>query len=154
MNIFQIVGGCILLGGVYSLYRTQMMWGRRRALKRNAIEVKGVIIKHVSLDSEDDIAPGMFEPIVRFTARDGQAHKLGITGTRDDKKFAIGKRVTIYYEKGNPDNATDSLTRMWDIYLALMFSVGFLLAGLVLFHATYVPIENGLPESVLPKKKS
>jgi hypothetical protein len=149
MIILQDIRGCIILAGVFCLYRSQLMWGRRRALRRNAIQVNGVIVKHVPIERDDDSddysAPGMYEPIVRYKGSDGRSHEIVLDGTRDDKQFGIGKRVTIYYEKGNPANATECLTRMWDVYLSVIASIGILLLGLMLFYRTYEPSPSGVP---------
>lgn len=79
-----------------------------------------------------------FHPIVRFEASGGSRHDVVSDLAYDRPEWPVGRPSTVRYDAANPNDATiDPLAPTW------IFSVIFLIAGLVVLCAAFRPLLSG-----------
>jgi hypothetical protein len=135
----QIIGlVCMALGalGVWHVIRAML---RRRALLRNAVSTKAEVIRLRLATVGDSNGPDWYVPTVRFTA-DGGDVEVDLDATRDEKSYAVGRKVRIQYQKGDSSNVVAAdLVKVGSVgrWIALVLVLLVLVFGLLLLSGKY-----------------
>jgi hypothetical protein len=93
------------LAGLACIYLAMRLILRRRAIRRDPVRTKGKVL---SLDREpSEEGPDWYTPTVRYRDEHDEVHEAKLTIIRDTEAYAVGKKVSIEYERGNPKNLID-----------------------------------------------
>lgn len=130
MTFTLIFGALCFAGGVWLLLRALSSRSRRVALLRNSVQVSGKVVRLEGTTTEGDVMT-TFAPVVEYKAGEN-SYELKLSPRHDTSACGIGKKVVVFYEKGQPENATHA-QRMWDVNLvcALSFIPVFIGAGML-----------------------
>ena len=137
MDAGQIVRTVVVLAGLACIYYAIRLMLRRRAVLQDPVHAKGTIIRLEIVPSDE--GPDYFTPTVEYRADDDSTHEGKLTITTDVNAYAVGKRVPIIYQRGDPRNLIDP-NFGWAEHVAhlLILTVGLLLVLLGGF-AEFVP---------------
>lgn len=81
---------------------------------------------------------GTLAPVVEFTARDGRRVRFQSNLSSSPPDFAVGERVSVYYDEAHPDDARiDAFMHLWFVP-TLMGGMGSMF-GAVGFFTLYLP---------------
>jgi hypothetical protein len=125
--------------GALGAWRVARAMLRRRALLQNAVGTKAEVIRLRLATVGDSDGPDWHVPTVRFTA-DGQEVEVDLDSTRDEKTYAVGRKVRILYQEGDPSNvvaaelANAGAVGRW---IALILVLLVLMFGLLLLSGEY-----------------
>lgn len=126
-----IVRTAVMLVGLACIYYAMRLIKRRRAVRRDPVASSGKVISLERVPSED--GPDWYTPTVRYKDDAGTVFRSKLSITKDTKAFAVGREVSIVYERGNPQNVVDPSDGWAEpIALGLILTVGVLI---VLFGA-------------------
>lgn len=120
--IFGLVGGLLVLIGVFLYIRTRIFIGK-------AQEVKGTVIEMVySRNSDGD---GGFSPVYQFKTLDGQNIVIHDSLSSNPPRFQVGQEVKVLYDPGNPQKAR--LNKWMNLYFVpvLLAGIGLIFGGVV-----------------------
>ncbi|MCE9608110.1 MAG: DUF3592 domain-containing protein [Planctomycetia bacterium] len=91
----------MLAGLALVYYAVRGMW-RRRAIRRDPVRAFGKVL---ALEREPgDEGPDWYTPTVRYRDEHEVVHEAKLMIVKDTETYAVGKRVPIVYERGNPKN--------------------------------------------------
>lgn len=119
----------------------------RKRLLKHAVKVRGKVIRFDAGTKQDAVTVEIVTPVVEYKARDGQPFEFNLPSQLTPQPLSVGSSVTIYYEHGNPGNATESL-RMWDVNIRCGICLLVLLFGLGLLLTYYQESFSGQPAAV------
>jgi len=122
-------GGMLL--GLACIYYAVRLMRKRRAIRKDPVQVQAKVL---SLELEPGgEGPDWYTPTVRYRDENGDVHEAKLMIVRDTDAYAVGRKVPIVYQRGNPTNVIDSQDGWAEpIAHAIIFSVG---AVLFLFGA-------------------
>jgi hypothetical protein len=94
--VFSLLGGLLVLIGVFLFFRTKMFIGK-------AQEVKGTVIQLVfSQGSEDG---GGYSPVYQFKTLEGQDIMVQDSLSSNPPGFKVGQEIQVLYDPENPRKA-------------------------------------------------
>jgi len=112
----------VMLVGLSCIYYALARMLRRRRIRRDPVYASGTVIALDLVPSED--GPDWFTPTVRYTDDAGATHEAKLSIVRHKQAYAVGKKVPIVYECGNPTNLVDP-NGGWTERIALSLILGF-----------------------------
>jgi len=117
--IFVIVGGALVLGGLFAAFRT---W----RLRRRGVATQGTVADIVQ--STDSEGATTYRPKVRFTTADGRTVEFTERVGSSRTKLRPGDAVPVLYDPARPERAKmHTAFRMWAVPVILI-AVGLILA--------------------------
>lgn len=94
-----------MLVGLACIYQAARLIRRRRAIRRDPVQTTGKVL---SLDLEpSEEGPDWYTPTVRYRDEQGETHEAKLMIVRNTETYAVGKKVAIEFERGNPQNIID-----------------------------------------------
>ena len=93
--IFSLIGGLLVLIGVFLFIRTRISIGK-------AQKTKGKVIQLVYFPGENG---GGYAPMYQFRTLDGQSIEILDELTANPPRFQVGQEIDVLYESGNPEKA-------------------------------------------------
>lgn len=93
---FSLLGGLMMLIGVFLFIRTRKFIGK-------AQEVKGTVIQMVFSQGSDD--GGGYAPLYQFKTLDGQDIQVQDSLSSNPPRFKEGQEIQVLYDPGNPRKA-------------------------------------------------
>ena len=131
--------GLVLLGvsGLLSLWTVRELF-RRRALLRDPVKVRGVVIRvrHVRPANTDSVGtsdPGQYFATVRYETEDRQTVERELPPTRDSSECRIGSVIRLVYQRGHPSNVVYADMRWADLVKSGIGSLIFFGIGALLY---------------------
>lgn len=106
-EMFVRTGG--MLVGLACIYHAARLIRRRRAIRRDPVCTKGTVLSLDREPSED--GPDWYTPTVRYRDEHGETQEAKLMIVRDTETYAVGKKVPIEFERGNPKNVFDPTDR-------------------------------------------
>lgn len=118
----MLIRTAVMLVGLACVYYAVRRMLRRRRIRRDPVRTSGRVIALDLVASED--GPDWFTPTVRYDDESGAKREAKISIVRDMQTYAVGKKVPIVYERGNPTNLIDP-NDGWTEAIALSLILGF-----------------------------
>ena len=122
INNSSAIRTAVMLVGLACIYYAVRRLVRRRRIRRDPIRSTGKVIA-LELHPTDE-GPDWFTPTVRYVDDAGATHEFKLSIVRDTQAYAVGKKVPIVYERGNPTNLIDP-NDGWAEPIALSLIFGF-----------------------------
>lgn len=98
-----------MLVGLACVYQAVRLMLRRRAVRRDPVRTTGKVLS-LDLEPSED-GPDWYTPTVRYRDEHDEVHEAKLTIVRDTETYAVGKKVPIEFERGNPKNVFDPTDR-------------------------------------------
>jgi len=132
----------IALGGILFVRNLGAFWSRR-ALFRNAVRVKGQVVRMRLVegsDSNDSPTPdsGKYYATVQYKT-ERRSYERELPPSRDAAKWKVGDTVRLIHERGNPANVIDAELRWADLISTAIASLVFVCIGVALAFFVVVP---------------
>jgi hypothetical protein len=107
MEILRLIGvGMMVLGAICALIMVRAL-SRRKSVLNGPVRTEATVLR-LDLLSDDDDGPSYYYPWVRYQGADGTSYEQKLPSTRDTKRYAVGAKVPILYERNDPANLIDS----------------------------------------------
>lgn len=123
----MLIRTAVMVVGLACVYYAVARMVRRRRIRRDPVHASGKVIA-LELFPTDE-GPDWFTPTVRYTDESGATHEAKLPIVKDKEAYAVGRKVPIVYERGNPTNLVDPSDGWTEpIALSLILAFGLIVA--------------------------
>ena len=131
----------VMLAGLACLLQAVRLMARRRALLKDPVRTRAQVLRLELAPGED--GPDWYTPTVQFRDCQQNIYEEKLTLTQDTRTYAVGRKVPILYQRGNPRNVIDPhLDRGETIVYLVLFVIGLVLFSFGAF-GEFIPSNPG-----------